>query len=231
MRYNSLFFFFCFSFFLSNCNDAPKKTSPSKEQLIANYYLRYMQTDQSLLAQVSFFSADSSDIKHPKVFHTPVRFQNKEMETILLPKTTRYQSFIRGGFLENYEFQFIDKEKEKHTHQLKISPIVEFLVKDQRKVSKSNGMTLAWKGESLHKNESLLLMFIDTTSKTISIEIKGRTANIEVNISPEQLRELTLGAAELYLVRQKKEHYQEENILVKTRFEFYTKPLKVNVVK
>ena len=231
MKKNQPIFFFSLILFLANCNNASTNKVTAKEQLIANYYLRYMQTDQSLLVHANFLSGDSSDINHPKVFSSPVNFQEKAMETKLQSKGTRYQSFVRGGFLETYHFHFLDKEKDSHLHELKISPIVEFLVKDQRKVSKSKGMTLAWKGESLDKNESLLLMFIDATNQTLSIEIKGSTANIEVNILPEQLSLLELGPAELYLVRQKKERYQEKNVLVKTRFEYFTKPLKVMVIK
>ena len=214
----------------SACNNPAIEPEEKPPHWFAKYYVRYLQTERQLKAHASFLEGDSLENAEPKKFRGGVSFQGKRMEfRDLQGKLFRYIHNERTGYSDNFLFRHRDDNGDYWEYTMKMNPIEDFFIKDD--ISKSKGMTLIADGAILQQNESLVFLFSDENNKAATFTVEGPSKTIELSIPAEQLKDLSLGKGQLYLVKKQYNEDQEEQLNATSSIEFYTKSIDIEVVE
>lgn len=225
MKKISYFLLFGIIIFLMSCRteSSPKeKSDKSKPTTFANFYVRFLQSENQTEANATFQNGMTQPKAEPLQIEKGVFFHNGNMVERNIPNLgTRYQAYYDGPFSETYRFQFQDPLKGKTDHIVEINPIVDFSFEGE--VSKSKGATLTWEGLPLNENEALVFLFNDARNQSRSFELKGRTNASKINLANKHLSQLALGNAKIYLVRKQSKAEQKPNLVILAETEFYTK--------
>lgn len=209
-------FFICSIFiFILSCQTG---TNQNEEKISVEYYFRFLEPEQQMRAEATFFKGDSTKRRNIRV--EKVYFQEKAMEARQLKMHgTRYRSEINGSYPQSLSFRFINKKGKTHTHQTAMAPILSFDVKES---SENNEMILSWEGTPLSQEESIVLLFSDKNEVVISHTHEGATPKSSLTFSKEKLKDLANGNGKLYLVKKRLSKDIQKNTLVQTLVEYYT---------
>ncbi|MCP3929173.1 MAG: hypothetical protein GY705_08745, partial [Bacteroidetes bacterium] len=200
------------------------------EKLFAELYVRYLENEKELKAQVVFFKGDSLENAQPASTDGRISFQGSEMlSRNLNGNTIRHTISFQSDYQETFTFQFQDLSSQIRKYEAGMSPIEGFIVKDQ--ISLSNGMQLILKGEKLSRDESLVLLFSNEKHQAHSIIVEGPTESIELDIPAHQVKEFPIGNGTLYLVKKQTRPIKENYVSGTSTIEFYTNAIDVEVVE
>lgn len=215
-----------------SCTSETKTVPPKKTQHIyAKYYVRYLQTEKELKAEVSFKEGDTLETARSIVLNQ-VNFEDNPMEVQNLGKNygIRYGFRKKGPHRQTYQFSYSGEQMGEQVHEIGMSPITEFLIKEGA-ISKTSGMTLVWQGEALTKNQEMILLFTDEERKAFPVQIKGPSERTEVVLSAEQIAGLSLGKGRLMLVKKQFEQSRTAQATKVSEIEFYSNQLDIAVVE
>ncbi len=206
--------------------EAPKET----KHIFAKYYVRYLQTEKELKAEVSFKEGDSLATARSIVL-TDVTFEEEPMNVQNLGKThgIRYVSRKTGLYKDQYTFNYNGDQLGSMSHAVKMNTITDFKLKDN-KIDKKTGGTLIWQGKPLQKNQELILLFTDEQKKAFPLQIKGPSDKTEIKLSAKDLIGLTSGKGQLMLVKKQISQSKEDNFSKISEMEFYSNHIDIEVV-
>ncbi len=230
MKYHYLFVFAQISFLISACQTNEKTDQVEVKPLFINYEVRYLEQEKELRAMAFFKEGDSLEVAVPKEFSNTT-FQSNLMEKQNLgDRGTRYILNRKGQFSTNLDFSYTNDEGLPVNYDLSMPEIGEFSIKEG-KLHKNKGITIVWKGKNLDPTQSLVFMFTDKNNHAQSNTAKGPTNIPEVFIPSKNLKELTPGNGQLYLVKKQIIKTQEENQSILSVVEYYTSSLDIEIVE
>ena len=223
MKSAFLFFSFCFILFLPACKNSDNGSTAkiSSSTLFAEYYIRYLEEEGQLRAQVSYLEGDSlANAKSAKL--NSVFFQGGAMEKRKLGvKGLRYRAERVMKYTPPFNFTYNPENGEASQHNLTMAPIIDFTLVGQ--LSRSGQTTLQWEGPPLKEQEAMVLIFTDQKNQTAAIDIKGPSEENQVIIKGKDIQKLSPGEIKFYLVKKKKTEEQDNSTVNSSTIEFYTK--------
>ncbi len=176
--------------------ESSQKQSIQKDILKIDYYVRYLQSDKQVKAEISFSEViDSTQKLLPKRMNE-VLFQDSALDGKKVKDTYKYQLTKQIPFVEPYNFAYRDDTKEIANHSISLNPVTDFSIK-KNKVSKLGGTILTLVGNPLQKNETIVILLSDAKNKTSTFFAK----ELSITISPEKVKDLSLGQGSIYVVR------------------------------
>jgi len=210
-------------------SDSKIETSKKTTHIFAKYYVRYLQTEKELKAEVSFKEGDSLATARSIVL-TNVTFEGEPMNVQNLGKThgVRYGSRKTGLYKDQYEFKYNGDQFGTLGHTIKMNPITDFELKED-KINKASGGTLIWQGKPLQKNQELILLFTDEQKKAFPLQIKGPSEKPEIKLTAQELTGLTPGKGQLMLVKKQISQSEEDNFSKISEMEFYSKHIDIPI--
>lgn len=223
----------CFSvLFILSCQTDSKPDVPKKAKKIhAKYYVRYLQAEKELKAEVSFKEGDSLATARSIVL-TNVTFENAPMKVQDLGKVhgVRYASRKTGLYRDQYQFNYTSDQFGSLGHSIKMAPITDFSFRE-KKIKKGSGALLSWDGPPLEDNQELILLFTDEQKKAFPIQVNGPTQKSEVFLPSKKTALLSAGKGQLMLVKKQLSKSTEDNFSKISEMEFYSKNLDIEVVE
>jgi hypothetical protein len=157
-----------------------------------------------------------------------IQFQGKPME--LLPiQGIQYRTEYNAVFVPEVKFTWKNADKPMHQLQLNPNPISDFHFESDTLTAKT-AATLRWKGPSLEKGETLVLIWEEKTSdQTVSMEIISQGPESKIDFPAVKMSELTPGKWNLYLVRKKLFRKDVDGIPCTAIVELYTKSRLITI--
>jgi hypothetical protein len=224
---NNLFLlsFICFS--CSNLSEIKNKLAGKKT--FAECYMRYEQEGGVLLCEAKFKEGETEKTATPKLM--PDLFFNAgamEKRSNAL-KGTYYKADQNGAYQTTYAFRLKKDDGETTDIQVGMSPIENFSIKNNAKINKKTGFSLQWKGEALGKSERITGLLTDKQGGTTSFIIVGALEVNEKEIPGNLFTSLAAGAGTLKLIKQRTEEKEENGVVMKNTYEYYTKEEVVEI--
>lgn len=204
-----------------------QKESKQTEKLQIDFYIRYLQSDKQVKAEISFSEMDSIKKIIPKRMKE-VLFQGQALDGQKILNQYRYTMTKENDFPENYKLSYRSNGQEIHEQLISINPIADFTIK-KNKISKKIGTTITF-DDQLKANEELVILISDENNRTSTIKIKELSSDFMVKILPEQVANLNLGKGSVYIVRKQLIEKEEANHLLKGRTEFYTAVKELEII-
>ncbi len=200
-------------------------TNQDKEKISVQYYFRFLEPEQQIKVEATFFKGDSTRQRNISV--EKAYFQDQVMEARKLKMHgTRYRSEMSGTYPQSLSFKFIDEQGNTHSHQTSMPPVLSFDIKTSKQ---SDEMILNWEGAPLSPTESIVLLFSDKDERIISHTYQGPTSNTTITFSKEKLEELSKGDGKLYLVKKRLSKETTDDIYTQTLIEYYTQAITFNI--
>lgn len=228
MKKTHLLLVFISFLFLISCQSETPKSDQKQPTTFANFFVRFLQSENQVKANASFRTGMTQDLSKPIQIENGVFFHNGNMKEKKIPNVgIRYSYDYKGDFSDPYKFRFTDPLQGKMNYEVNVNPILNYSIKGD--VSKSKGLTLTWEGTPLNENESLVFLFT-AAKKNVPFEIKGKTASSTIEVPAEKLKTLEVGAAKVYLVRKQSHLHQEGNFVALSEMEFYTHETDIKIV-
>jgi len=200
--------------------ESSKKESIQSEKLQIDYYLRYLQSDKQVKAEISFSEIDSIKKIIPKRMNE-VLFQGDALDGKRVLNQYRYQTTQANDFSESYSFDYRLNGEETQKQPISIQPITDFTIK-KNKISKTVGTTIILDANALEENEEIIVLISDEDNKTSTIKIKESSPDLMVKILPEQVSNLSSGKGTAYIVRKQLIEIDQPSAHVKGKTEYYT---------
>lgn len=206
-----------------------RKSETNQQLLEAEVYLRYLQSEKQLKAEISFFVVDSTKKMMPKMMDE-VLFHKKVMSGKKVQNLFRYQLIQTGSLVEKYNFEYSHSGKPLQEQNIFINPIEDYFIKGEI-ISKSSNTTIVFKGKLLKSNENLILLFSDDNNKVSTVAIAGPSSSLGISILPKQIKELALGKGKLYMVRRQTINAKTETFNLTGLTEYYSKVIDIEVIE
>ncbi len=210
---------------------ATKETSADQAHLFADYYVRFLQTEQQVKAYATFLKGDSLETAQPAEWIELVRFQGDQMESRSIGAQSK--RFVYNGpaaYASAFTFSYKDKNNKEQKVTIPMPGIQDFSVLGA--ASKSNGMSIQLSGIDIAENESLILLFTDSKNASSTIPLPGPIKmGGTLTLPASYLKSVSLGKNKLYLVRNLKSITRtlEQDITIES--EFYSKTVELEVVE
>ena len=208
--------------------ESSKKESTNNKKLIVDYYVRYLQSDKQVKAEISFSELDSIGKTMPKIM-TEVLFQQKALDGKRILNRYRYQLTESASFEDNYTFDYRRNGEGFIKQEIAMSPIEAFEIKNKQ-VSKTESTILTLKGTAFKENEQLVLLFSDKNNKTATVTFDNLSMDQSLTILPKQIADLTIGKGSLYLVRRQIINDTLDNLVLTGVTEFYSTVEEIEIL-
>ncbi len=224
------YFLLIVSFVSGSCGNVSElKNKWSGKKNFAECYMRYEQESEALLCEAKFKEGESEKTATPKLM--PDLFFNtgameKRSNAI---KGTYYKAEQNGAYLSSYAFRLKRDDGETTELHVGMSPITRFYIKNNAKISKKTGFTLMWEGETLTKTERMTVLLTDKQGGTASFIIVGALEVNEKDIPNNVLTNVVAGAGIVKLIKQKIEEKEENGVVMKNTYEYYTKEENIEI--
>lgn len=214
------------SAFLPACQSPPPEEEP--EHRIADFYVRYLETERQIKAFAGFYEGDSIAGGRPLSVSGGVDFQELDMEKrTLVDRGIRYTVTRTANYPEHFSFTYRLGDEEQQ-HRFAMAPLNNFFFEGP--VSISRGAKLVIEGEPLQSEESLILLFTDEENKTSKVRVSGPSPDNTFRLSPEQLAAIPPGPSLLYLVKKRSLIEEQPYRTVISAAEYYTKTLSLEIM-
>ena len=196
--------------------------------LFPTFYVRYLQAERQLKAEARFLQGDSAQIAKP-VAMDKIFFDGGAMEQLPVElENPRYKSVRTGEFKPPYQFEF-EQGDYKNTYSVDIPPIDSFTLVGP--LSLKEGGNLQWSGSPLSAGESIVILISDAKGTTGVVNLKGPHSNTKTRIEPSTIKKLTVGDAQMYLVRKKDQVQTQESGRIVSSIEFYSDTKTVRITE
>ena len=213
-------------FFLSVLLLACQPADPGP-RIFGSLYVRYLQDGAQIKAEASFFKGDSIHLARPVSILGGVSFQGSGMESRnIQDKLIRYKYEHTADYPENFAFKAQDEEGKSYRFSLSMPPVTDFFLPDT--LSLSAPCSLRIQPSPGSGNESLALLFTDTTGKAALIEVPAPISQT-ITLSPQQLETLMPGPNQVYLVKKSHSSLKQGPFDLQGEIEFYTAAKEVFV--
>ncbi|MEM9834931.1 MAG: hypothetical protein AAF828_00430 [Bacteroidota bacterium] len=173
--------------------------------LLVSGEIRYLQDQQQLRGDVSFFRAAPNGAK--VIFRPPagaVAFMGSSMKAVELNESQRWRATMKAAFPEQLRFTFptTEEEEERVTLPLQLSPpLVDSLpaIMDKKK-----NIRVAVGTQPLAENESIIVFFEpeDRQQAPRRIIVAGPTLNNQISLPATAMKDVAPGKHQVYLIKQ-----------------------------
>ncbi|MDX1667617.1 MAG: hypothetical protein R3350_10320 [Saprospiraceae bacterium] len=223
--------FLIFAFLWASLGSCQQEPPPSEAKMIfADFFVRYLQTEQQLLAQATLMEGDSLGDTRPLVPSGGISFQGFEMEARQLPEgIVRYALIRSSSYPDSLRFECSLDGDRGFTYNTAMSPVIDFRVDDP--IIKEKGLNLTLAGPALQADQSLVLLFTDQDDKASSVTLSGPRESNRYLLPPEKISKLSPGPGQLYLVKKQRRVDRQGQRSVVSEIEFYTRNKDIVVVE
>lgn len=202
--------------------------SAEQVRVYADFYVRYLKPERELKAYAAFLEGSSVENGLSKTFPGGVNFLATAMDPRQLSDaTTRYQYAAKANYPEQAQFTFLQNDGKQQRFEAALASVDSFRV--QADCSKSAGLNLELFGAPLAADETLLLLFSDSTAHAYTLQQDGPLDNGKLQFTPRQLVHLPTGPLELYLVRKKLIQGLRDNYDFRFAIEYYSDVLTITM--
>lgn len=224
-------FLIAFVLLLSLCFscESSQKESKQSEILQIDFYIRYLQSDKQLKAEISFSEMDSIKKIMPKRMDE-VLFQGDALDGKKLLNQYRYQVTKASTFSEIYNFSYRLNGQEIQEQLVAVNAIADFTIKKD-KISKTAGTTITFDTSPLKVNEEFIVLISDENGKTSTIKIKEMPSDFMVKILPDQISSLKTGIGTVYVVRKNTIEIDQLSAYLQGRTEYYTAVKELEIIE
>ncbi len=196
----------------------------SEDASLIEIYVRYLEAEQSLLAEVKALKPEDSQ-EGGHFIEGGVQLNGKPLEG-LEPKEGKTIYSLHQQLPELPDTLNFSWKGQPSVH-LPV-PLIESFAVGNDQLSLSEGGTLSWALSGPTDSLSLILIFTDAESRAHIIQLpqleKMRT------FSGAELPDLPLGTAEVYLTLSRKTRLQSGPALVHLRSEYFSKSRKIEIL-
>ena len=217
--------FILLTFLCLSC-ESSQTQSNQKDILKIDYYVRYLQSDKQVKAEISFSEVIDSTKKIIPKRMNEVLFQDSALDGKKVKDSYKYQLAKQIPFLDTYNFAFRDHTQEVVKQAISINPITDISIK-KNKVSKLGGTTITLGGTPLQKEESIVILLSDIHNKTVTFFAK----ELSINILPERVSSLTLGQGTIYAVRKQNLNKISDTYQLTGLTEYYSDVKEIEIVE
>ncbi|WCL80471.1 hypothetical protein PPO43_10880 [Saprospira sp. CCB-QB6] len=185
------------------------------------YYVRYLENSKELQAEARFQQDTGNLVLADKLY-----FEGQVMQPKKLPKVGwEYRYHERPSkFKGCYHFSYGGE-----SDTICFPTYTNFGLKTPE-VSMTSGGLIAWEGQPLGQEESLVLLFEDAKGQVKTVNHVGLTRGSQFEIRPEHLEGLNVGAASLRLVHKSTVIQKIDGQVQVIKLEYYRKTLKIEIV-
>jgi hypothetical protein len=192
-----------------------------KKPLEANAYTRYMEDEQSYIAEVSFKDSEGKTQNIEDVF-----FMDGAMEKRNSPsKGILYKSEKDGTFVSPMLIKGKNEKGEVVDFKLDITPIINLGIKEPQ-LSRTNGFTLAWEG-TFAADEELMVLVTDEEGTSESLNVKVAKEETQHFVEGGQLKALGNGKGTISIIKVRNYKTDGKQVTVKALVEYYTKAMNI----
>jgi hypothetical protein len=220
-----------FSIMALGCQSDPSTQDQSVKNILSGqFYVRYLQTEKELKAEVTFNTPIENGQTEP-IELTSVSFEGEPMKIRRLSKPVqiiRYDHLQRGLYQSNYRFEFKHDKLGLLTNTLSMNPILKFSVPNNR-VKKSEGLIINWEGFPLTSEQRLVLFFTDENKQAFTAEVEGPTESSTIKLSSDKVTGLKPGQNQLALIQKQLRTKVQNGFQSLSEIEFYTDPITIVV--
>jgi len=224
-------FLIAFVLLLSLCFscESSQKELKQIEKLQIDFYIRYLQSDKQVKAEISFSEMDSIKKIMPKRMDE-VLFQGNVLDGKKILNQYRYQTTKASAFFENYNFSYRLNGQEIQEQLVSVKAITDFIIKKD-KISKRVGTTITFDASPLKVNEEFVVLISDETGKTSTIKIKELPLDFMVKILPDQISSLKAGKGMVYVVRKNTIEIDQPSFYLQGQTEYYTSVKELVIIE
>jgi len=209
-----------------SCESIQKK-SLQNDILKIDYYVRYLQSDKQVKAEISFSEVVDSTKKIMPKRMVEVLFQENALDGKRIKDRYKYQLTKNISFADTFNFTYRANTTQGVANQfITINPIIDFSIK-KNKVSKLGGTILTLIGNPLQQEESIIILLSDANNKTITFLAKELT----FNILPEKVKDLASGKGTIYVVRKHSSTADSEVQQLTGLTEYYSEVKEIEIVE
>ena len=185
------------------------------------YYIRYLESSKELQAEVRFQQDTGNLVLADKLY-----FEGQAMQPKKLPKIGWEYRYNQRPvkFKGCYQFSYGGE-----SDTLCFPTYTNFGLKTPE-VSLNIGGLIAWEGQPLGQEESLVLLFEDAKGQVKTVNHVGLTRGSQFEIRPEHLEGLNVGPASLRLVHKSTVIQKIDGQVQVIKLEYYRKTLKIEIV-
>ena len=192
-----------------------------KKPTEAEAYTRYMEEEQSYIAEVSFKDSEGKIQVVEDVFFMDGAMEKRNS----LSKGTVYKSEKDGAFVSPMPIKGKNAKGEVIGFELGITPITNLGIKEPQ-LSRTNGFTVAWQG-TFAADEELMLLVTDEEGTSESLNVKVAKEETQHFVEGGQLKALGNGKGTLSIIKVRNYKTNGEQVAVKALVEYYTKAINI----
>lgn len=198
---------------------------------LANLYVRYDADIRQLKAEATFHELINGEKGGSKVFPQGVQFINSGMRTVDLPGgEVRYKAGVAGLLPKETYFNWYGPKGMPITIPALIAKINGFEV-EKDTISLSKGISIYLNTSNLEQNEKLVISITDEKGKVKTLETKGPTATTKFKIPGTEIRGLSGGEAQIYIVRTRAHQVEGETHKAIVNTEYYSVAKEIEIVE
>lgn len=162
----------------------------------ATFYVRYDETDRTMMATASF-KRDTNSVKLP----AGLLLNNKALTYSNLPSAGRLYTLKTqsAAYLPKSSFMFADEKDESNQYVADMPQITG--IKTDATIDLKKGLSFTWEGKPLLKEETLVVLVQDGLGATRALNVVGPSETAGVTFLPVQLEGLKPGKGHLDIVR------------------------------
>ena len=220
---NFSFYLFLFFGIILGCQSAEKENSTP---FFGNLYVRYLEDGQEIKAEVTLFTGDSMAVANAYEPEGGLQFLGSAMQARNFnEQLTRYQFENRIPAPATYRFKFTNPEGKEVRIETPVYKIDFFSLTDP--LSRSSGGSLSLTPEELVENQQILILLSNEEGLARTIEITGPANISDISFPKQQLKALSPGKWEYYIVKKSYSRPQEGLQLLTG---YYTKTQTLEIV-
>jgi len=204
---------------------------PIQQDTLAELYVRYEADVKQLKGEGSFYEYNNGVKGESKVFTRGVQFINSGMRTTdLNDGLVRYYGGIGGLLPKETYFTWYGEGAKANTVYAPITKINGYEI-EKDTISLKDGLGIYLNTSNLEKTDKLVLAITDAKGKAKNLETKGPTTTTKFKIPGRELKGLSPGEAQIYVVRSYSDELNEETYKAVINAEYYSKPKKIEIVE
>jgi hypothetical protein len=218
MRY---LLFVCTIICLTACNNEPKWR--------LKCYARYVEDDSYFETKVEFRAMKQAEVAALEM--EDVRFNDGAMQHNNNNVVGHYYRARSTSYPSTFFEYVFTKEKKKNMLQFVPPPAISGMVIKDNSVSKSNGFTLLWTGNSLTKEENLTVTLTDELGITAQVTVNGALPKAEAKIPATMYSGLKPGKVSISVVKTAIPKVIFNNIEADVEVGYYCKTIESTIIE
>lgn len=211
------------------CSDSQTADTTTAQQTktFGQFDIQYLAPERQLRGQARFFQGDSLHSASPIKTKSPLFMGANMKEQLLVKEIIRYEGRQQVDYPTNFKFSFQTADAPEMSHaEISMPEIGEFSILS---ASKKDGLKIEL-NSNISSEESIILLFTTPKQEARTIVKPGPINNKELYIPADALLHFEAGHYKLYLVKKKRVHREDQDLIADFNIEYYSKETSFDLV-